>query len=64
MNRPDFLDQPHYWTQSPRDSRGIARQSTAFFGPYTKPEPLGHRVVKWLSSILLVVILGAVAMGF
>lgn len=27
-------------------------------------EPLGHRVVKWLSSILLVVILGALALGW
>lgn len=61
--KPAFLDQPDHYTRAPRDSRGIARQSTAFFGPYSKPEPLGHRVAKWLSTILLVVLVGLVALG-
>ncbi len=26
--------------------------------------PLGHRVVRWLSTILLIVMVGAVALGY
>lgn len=47
------------------------RSLESAFGPYARgpvhdkpePEPLGHKVVKWLSSVLLVVLVGLVAVG-
>lgn len=48
-----------------------ARSLEGAFGPYARGPvfepaqrmPLGHRVVTWLSSILAVVLVGAVALG-
>lgn len=53
------------------NTRSYPRTLEQAFGPYARgpvhdkpePEPLGHKVVKWLSSVLLVVLVGLVAVG-
>lgn len=63
MNRPDFLDQPDCWTRSPRDSRDLAQRGNPFNGPYTRPESLGHRVVRYLVTLIGVVMVGLIVTG-
>lgn len=53
------------------NTRSYPRTLEQAFGPYARgpvhdkpePEPLGHKVAKWLSSVLLVVLVGLVAVG-
>lgn len=52
--KPAFLDQPDRWLRASRDSREICRQATAIRGPYRHRDSLGHRVVPWLSALILV----------
>jgi hypothetical protein len=61
--KPAFLDQPEAWTRATRDSRSIARQSTAFFGPSKKPRLLWSRVLGVGGGVLAAVLMGAIAVG-
>lgn len=52
-------------------TRRYPRTLCEAFGPYAsgpvlpipEPEPLGHKVAKWLSAVVGVVLVGLIAMG-
>lgn len=53
------------------NTRRYPRTLCEAFGPYAsgpvlpipEPEPLGHKVAKWLSAVVGVVLVGLIAMG-